>query len=325
LSVGAAYLTLSTSEVQKELFLGTGSYWTIGRGSDNTFVIHDATLSRRHAVIQQMQGGEFYFIDMGSRNGSSINGRRVTIPLELHDGDALSLGETLLTFHSTVTAQVREESQPHFADATVAMYSRNLITVLVVDIRDFTPLAQQLDEAILAQTIGTWFREAGTIVRRHGCSGDKYIGDAVMAVWSHPTEKPKTDEMFRILQALAEIQTFTSSLHKQFDLPAPIRIGAGINTGLSTMGNSGGQDSPDFSPLGESVNAAFRLETATKKSGMDVALGERTFQLLGDSLIAVEHFEPRAVELKGYKKAVDAWFTTFEKLNDLLCACNVKE
>lgn len=314
--MGRVYLDVSTPQETQELDLNQGGYWTIGRGSDNSFVFADNAMSRRHAVIQQMQAGTYYFIDLGSRNGSAINGRRVTIPLELHDGDSLVCGQTEMIFHrsavETVPAQPKPDAETH------VLYARRLITVLVVDIRDFTPLTRQLDESILAQAIGTWFREAGTIVRRYGCSGDKYIGDAVMAVWTHQAGGAKPQEMRRVLAALVDLRSLTASLHQKFPLPAPVRIGAGINTGISMTGNTGAQDNPEFSPLGDNVNTAFRPETATKGSGLDVALGKMTFECLAGTPDAQLYFEKRAVELKGYDQAVEAWLTSFANLEAYL-------
>jgi adenylate cyclase len=101
-----------------------------------------------------------------------------------------------------------------------------------------------------------------------------------------------------------------------------MRVGAGINTGLSIVSNTGPQENPDFSPLGDTVNATFRLETATKKSGFDLALGRTTMECLngqaGLSQHCAQHFEKQSVELKGYDKSVEAWFTSFDKLQDFL-------
>lgn len=318
---GKFYLEASFDGRTQELSLDSGSAWTIGRSAENTLVCEDTAMSRRHGVVQQLQPGKFCYIDLGSSNGSSVNGRRVTIPIELRDGDAVVCGGTRLTFHNR--SGVSEPEKPVETDgATVVMYSRHLISVLVVDIRDFTPLTQKLDEAVLAQTIGTWFRNTGTILRRHGASGDKYIGDAVMAVWTHANENPRAAEIFPILKALSEIEAFTRTLHQQFPLPEPVRVGAGINSGLSIMSNTGPQENPDFSPLGDTVNATFRLETATKKSGFDVAIGRTTMEYLNGSAAlsqnSAQHFEKKSVELKGYDKAVEAWFTSFDKLQTFL-------
>ncbi|MCU0551460.1 MAG: FHA domain-containing protein [Leptolyngbya sp. Prado105] len=62
------------------------SCWTIGRSEDNTFVIRDRWISRNHAMLQWMETGEFYLIDLGSRNGTFVNGRRVSIPVTLQNG-----------------------------------------------------------------------------------------------------------------------------------------------------------------------------------------------------------------------------------------------
>lgn len=90
--------------------------------------------------------------------------------------------------------------------ATATLHVRRLISVLVVDIRNFTGLTRQLDEKILSEVIGTWFRHAGEIIRANGSWVDKYIGDAVMAVWIHGAQEVDNHEMLQILQALSAMQ-----------------------------------------------------------------------------------------------------------------------
>ncbi len=92
---------LTGTQATKKLHLGTGSSWTIGRSAENAFVFDDMAMSRCHAVVQRMQLGRFYFIDFGSSNGSTLNGRRITTPVELHNGDSLLCGETKLVFYNS--------------------------------------------------------------------------------------------------------------------------------------------------------------------------------------------------------------------------------
>jgi adenylate cyclase len=87
---------------------------------------------------------------------------------------------------------------------------------------------------------------------------------------------------------------------------------------MSVLGNTGAEGNPEFSPLGDSVNVAFRLESATKGSGFDVALGQKTFTCLRDIPGAQSFFEMRQVALKGYKDPVEAWLTSFESLERFL-------
>jgi pSer/pThr/pTyr-binding forkhead associated (FHA) protein len=85
--------------VGREIPLISGNVWKIGRTEQNTVVLSDDMVSRNHVMIQH-EGGQFYLIDMGSRNGSFVNGRRLTAPVALREGDRLSFGEARLCFRN---------------------------------------------------------------------------------------------------------------------------------------------------------------------------------------------------------------------------------
>jgi adenylate cyclase len=299
-----------------------GNCWTFGRSEDNTFVISDRWISRNHAMLQSMETGELYLIDLGSRNGSFVNGRRVSIPVTLRNGDRLTFGQTELEFYSPVNSANDPSLGLDSAEftATAALHVRSLISVLVVDIRDFTVLTRQLDEKVLSEVIGTWFRRAGDIIREYGSWVDKYIGDAVMAVWTHGTQGVSRDETLRILQAVNALHTMTNSLYSQYPLPFPLKIGAGVNTGFAMVGNTGSGDRPDYTALGDTVNAAFRLESATKQIGLDVAIGETTYQHVSHLVGDRDFFTPYTVELKGYDTPTPTHACSFLELNDFLRA-----
>ncbi|KAM3092289.1 FHA domain-containing protein [Phormidesmis sp. 146-35] len=296
------HLVLRTDSGSRRFPLVGGNCWTIGRSEDNNFVLSDRWISRNHAMLQSMETGEFYLIDLGSRNGSFVNGRRVSIPVTLQNGDRLTFGQTELEFycpiHHPTDPSMGIDSKEFTATAT--LHIRRLISVLVVDIRDFTVLTRQLDEKLLSEVIGTWFRRAGDIIREYGSWVDKYIGDAVMAVWTHGPQGVSRDEMLRIFQAVGALHTMTSNLYNQYPLPFPLRIGAGINTGYAMVGNTGSGDRPDYTALGDTVNAAFRLESSTKQIGLDIALGETTYHHLSTLVADAQFFEQYTVHLKGY-------------------------
>jgi len=69
-------------------------------------------------------------------------------------------------------------------------------------------------------------------------------------------------------------------LRERFELPNEVRIGAGLNTGTAAVGNPGSAQVMDFTALGDTVNAAFRLETASKELKTDVVLGQPTFDYI---------------------------------------------
>lgn len=316
------HLILRSESGNRYLSLAGSNCWTIGRGDDNNFVLPDRWISRNHAMLQRMETGEFYLIDLGSRNGSFVNGRRVSVPVTLQNGDRLTFGQTELEFYCPPIEHMTDplggvpDSEEFTATAT--LHVRRLISVLVVDIRDFTVMTRQIDEKVLSEVIGTWFRCAGDIIREYGSWVDKYIGDAIMAVWIHGAQGVSHDEMVRIAHALSALHKMTSQLHERYPLPFPLRVGAGLNTGYAMVGNTGTGDRPDYTALGDTVNAAFRLESSTKQIGMDVALGETTYKYLEASGANPKLFRQYTVSMKGYDSPTLTYAGSFADLNTFL-------
>lgn len=310
------YLLVETEAGTRYVSLEGYTCWTIGRSQDNNFVLKDRWISRAHAMLQRMETGEYYLIDLGSRNGTFINGRRVSIPATLHNGDRLTFGQTEVEFYWPAQANAEESENIDCDDSATALLSvRRLISVMVVDIRDFTVLTRQLDEAILSETIGTWFHQAGQIIRDAGSWVDKYIGDAVMAVWFHADEQVSSHEVLQICQALSHLHKMTQQLSETFPLPFPLRIGAGVNTGYAMVGNTGSGDRPDYTALGDTVNAAFRLESSTKQLGKEVALAQATYHYLRAADPAGVLLEAHEVNLKGYDRPTIAYAGNFDDID----------
>ena len=275
-------------------------------------MLDSRSVSRLHALIQRRDAGDLALVDLGSRNGSFVNGTRVSFPVALNHQDKVLFGDQQLIFHSPA----RSPSVPAVSasdlrnDPTSAIHTNSLTTILVVDIRDFTPLARSLPEALLSQTIGTWFLRSGQIAQRLGSWAQKYIGDAVMAVWVHDHPAQAGTDILRVLRAVSEIDVATAEISKSLALPVPLRIGAGVNTGPAILGGT------EFTALGDTVNTAFRLESATKAIGLGLALGGRTYRELAP--LERNRFIRREVELKGYDGTSTAWAISFEDLHAML-------
>ena len=309
-SVLDAYLILESGG--RRFPLWDGLSWAIGRGDGCAVMLESRSVSRLHALIQRKDAGDLALVDLGSRNGSFVNNRRVSFPVALNDNDRLLFGDQELVYRNpsrsvSVLAAPGTDKRNAF---TTALRSRSLTTIVVVDIRDFTPLARTLSESVLSQTIGTWFLRVGQVTQRLGSSAQKYIGDAVMAVWVHDNPAGIGTDLSRVLHAVSEISVATKEISRALPLPAPLRIGAGVNTGPAIVGGT------DYTALGDTVNMAFRLESATKGLGMDVALGERTFQNL--KLQKESAFVRHQVVLKGYDGPNTAWAISFDGLQEFL-------
>jgi adenylate cyclase len=273
-TANAAYLLITRSDgILNVPLLGENS-WKLGRGSQCAIVLEDDMVSRNHAMIQRMDSTEYILIDMGSRNGSFVNERRLSTPSPLRDGDRLTLGNAHMVFHNPHETDEAATLSQEDDRATVCHFVQRLVSVLVIDIRGFTVLSQQVDEAVLCQLTGSWFAEADRIMRSHGSSAEKYIGDAVMSVWLHRVKGQEHIEILEILRAVKEFADVTAGLGVQFSLPVNLQIGVGLNTGVATVGNTGTNRVTDYTATGECVNTAFRLESATKGLQTDFCLGK---------------------------------------------------
>jgi len=137
----------------------------IGRSEKSNVVLNEDPVSRNHAMLQCSDQGKFYITDCGSRNGTFVNGGRVAAPVVLHPGDRIRIGTHEFTFHQEAAEGRSSSESIEKQPSTNVTFALSLITVLVVDIRDFTGLAQQVEASKLSQVTGTLFREAGNALQ----------------------------------------------------------------------------------------------------------------------------------------------------------------
>tara|TARA_B000000475_G_C15802666_1_gene368199 strand:- start:220 stop:681 length:462 start_codon:yes stop_codon:yes gene_type:complete len=117
-----------------------------------------------------------------------------------------------------------------------------------------------------------------TAVQKHGGMVDKYIGDAMMAIFNAPLNLKNHEDA--AINCAQDIWQNMSDLNVELQaegLPA-IAIGIGINTGEAVIGNMGSSSRFDYTAIGDAVNTAARLESATKEVGTDLLIGENTKQ-----------------------------------------------
>ncbi len=310
-----AHLEVVIASQVRRFRLDPGAICQIGRDEQSTIVLADNQVSRKHALVQCGPDGEFYLADLGSRNGTWVNQKRVTSLVALRPGDRIGIGGSEILFHGQDQA---EPVQKQLQGETVVDFAQRLITVLVVDIRDYTGLSSRLPEARLSEVISAFIRESGTVLAEQGAWAQKYSGDSVMAIWLHSNETPAWRDLEPAFAALKRIAEIAAGLESAFGLDAPIRVGAGINTGMACVGNMGSNASSDYTALSDAVNLAFRLESATKEIGRDIALGQRTYDFLADRPGAASLFERHTVNLKGYREPKPVFAATWDGLTALL-------
>jgi adenylate cyclase len=324
-TVPTAHLSICRPGGAVDVPLAGESSWKLGRGSQCAIVLEDNLVSRTHAMIQRVDYTEYILNDMGSRNGSFVNERRLSTPVPLRDGDQVRLGNAQMVFCNPQETASGAAAAQEDDGATVCHFMQCLVSVLVIDIRGFTVLSQQVEDAELCQLTGTWFGEADRIMRSHGSAAQKYIGDAVMSVWVHRAKGKEHLEILEILRAVNDFAEASASLGDRFHLPDSLRIGAGLNTGMATVGNTGTHLVSDYTATGECVNAAFRLETATKGLRADLCLGKATSDYLRFWPRAAAYLKEQAVTLKGYDTPVLTCPATFDRLKNFLASLDTTD
>ncbi len=149
------------------------------------------------------------------------------------------------------------------------------VTVVFLDIRDFTGFASQTPAREVVATINRLFSRAVPLIRAHDGHVDKFVGDGLLAVFGAP--RRTTEHAQRALEAALAIEAAVAE-----EFGGTLSVGIGLNSGLVVAGNVGGAGRLEFSVIGDPVNVAARVEAATRATGDTVLLTERTRELLGE-------------------------------------------
>jgi adenylate cyclase len=172
------------------------------------------------------------------------------------------------------------------------------VTVMFVDVRDFTSLAERSSPNETVAFLTDFFELVVPIVKRHGGHANKFLGDGVLAVFGAPERL--SDHADRAVAAASEI---VAAVEQQFG--PELSIGIGLNSGPVVMGSVGGGGRLEFTVVGDPVNVAARVEAATRDTGDPALVTEATRDLLSDPDAVVE--TRGEVPLKGKSELVQVY------------------
>ena len=154
------------------------------------------------------------------------------------------------------------------------------MTLMFMDVRNFTAISEKLTPEELVTFLNDLLSPLSDIIQRHDGAIDKYIGDSIMAFWNAPLDVE--DHARKACLAALEMLEEVERLNKRdaFGFKArglgEVAIGIGINTGPGCVGNLGSSTRFDYSVVGDTVNVAARLETATKETGAPILVSAQT-------------------------------------------------
>ncbi|MFH1807850.1 MAG: adenylate/guanylate cyclase domain-containing protein [Pseudomonadota bacterium] len=179
-----------------------------------------------------------------------------------------------------VITHIEEEAKAGRLDPTLSA-SEQVVTILFSDIKGFTSLSERMAPAEVKKLLDDYFgRMTEIIVDRYKGTLDKYIGDAIMALFGAPYSSGTENDARNAVAAAVAMRDTVDKLRKERDEYAQVQIRLGINTGRVVAGTMGSQRRLEYSVLGDAVNVASRLES-TGEAGA-IQIGESTYEKVRD-------------------------------------------
>jgi adenylate cyclase len=223
---------------------------SLGRSSSNDLVLKDEKISRRHALVHTQEENEYWLVDFGSANGTLINGRRITHPTRLKDGDVLELAEAQFFFRQPACSPLKDGGRPTSRSTSFETKTATC-WLLLTDIISSSQMSQTHGEKDLPGVLGKWFLECKRVIDENGGTINKFLGDGLFAYWID--EKNAGERVAKTLAQFGEAQKLQQP---------PFRIA--LHYGEVSLAGS---------PLmmeelyGRSVNFVFRMEKLGGKLG----------------------------------------------------------
>ena len=166
-------------------------------------------------------------------------------------------------------------------------------TFLFTDLRGFTALSEKLSPEEVTEIMNKTLTVQVNAVQKLGGMTDKFIGDAGMFIFGAPLDLE--DHETKAVQAAIDIQAGIVELNKT--LSTPVQVGVGTQSGFAVVGNMGSETRFDYSAIGDPVNTAARLESATKEVGVDILIGHNTAK---NCKLVLKSLKP--IKVKGKEK-----------------------
>ncbi len=272
---------------------------TVGRGEDAGLVVDDPEISRAHAVFGVTPDG-LEIQDLGSLNGTWVNGERITSPTLLAPGDAVKIGatriEVLSAGHGPASAR---RSSPTPVEAEDELRP---VSVLFADVVGSTPLAERLAPEDYIALIGGCIDRMCRAVEQFGGVIDAYMGDGIAAFFGFPaaTEDDADRAASAALSVVKAIDGYAEEVRTNWRLPE-FNVRVGVNSGQVAIGVVGAAKRHPVA-LGDTLNVAARLQGAAEPG--TIVIGGATARKLGGRFLMAPLGH---LAVRGREGPVEAW------------------
>jgi adenylate cyclase len=213
--------------------------------------------------------------------------KKMTVGLQERD----KLKSTFSKFHS------KEIAQKILSGEIKLGGEKKMATVFFSDIRGFTPLSESMTPDEVVRMLNEYMTEMVNIIYKHSGVVDKYVGDAIMALWGVPNSGPQ-DAINAVRAALDMRKAMRTLNQKRKSRGQPeINIGMGIHSGEVLAGNIGSDQRLEYTVIGDTVNQSSRIESANKDFGSDLLISDSTYALVKSKGIIAG--PPISIKVKG--------------------------
>ena len=244
----------------------------VGRSQSNHVVLADERVSRRHAMIHAQNKNEFWLVDLGSNNGTYLNGRRVAQPCRLSDQDRIEIGPGTYVFHHPKSAAL-SRSEPTDVERTIQDVRAVECWLLVADMEDSTQFIQKAPPEEAPRVTGRWLSACKEIIDIHHGTLNKFLGDGFFAYWPQPTSTAAT--VAAALSALLRLQQRATPRFRLVLHLGKVYFGGGASLGEESL-------------LGNEVNFVFRMEKVAATAGLPCLVSQAACSVISSELALVQ-------------------------------------
>ncbi|MGE4232605.1 MAG: adenylate/guanylate cyclase domain-containing protein [Bacteriovoracia bacterium] len=181
---------------------------------------------------------------------------------------------------------------------------RRVATIFFSDVRGFTGMSETMSPEDVVVMLNEYMTRMVSVIRKYSGVVDKYVGDAIMALWGVPLGGP--DDVTNCIMACIEMRAELNELNKLrlSRGQSALKIGMGVNTGPVIAGNIGSEEKMEYTVIGDSVNLASRIESLTKEYGTDLLISSNTYNLVKDRFIFEEC---KVAKVKGKSEGIQVF------------------
>jgi class 3 adenylate cyclase len=177
---------------------------------------------------------------------------------------------------------------------------RQAVTILFADIRNFTQLSEQLAPEELVEILNQYLAVAANAVLKYEGTLDKFMGDAVMAIFNAPL--PQADHPLLAVRVALEMRQAVAQLYHRLPNAQHLQYGIGIHTGDAVVGNVGTRQQMNYTAIGDAVNVARRLQESA--GGGQIILSQAVYRLVREQVKATRL---PSLRVKGRRQVEQVW------------------